>query len=134
MGDITQPNDSPFNFLIQNFKNFFGKVAIVNLLDAKIEKNEGAHTAYILAKKSLAELTRMAALAFAPHIRINAIAPGPVLRPRGKNDNYLKQVVDHTPLKRQVDTDDIAMSVSFLLNNPSVTGQILFCDSGSHLI
>ncbi len=125
--------EAPF-FLIQAFVNTFGKGAIVNILDTKIVKNEGIHAAYLLAKKNLAELTRMAALDFAPDIRVNGIAPGPVLPPSRKGNDYLEDVIAKTPLKRKVAVQDIAASVSFLLNNPSVTGQIIFCDSGSHLI
>ncbi|WP_462319218.1 SDR family oxidoreductase [Marinilabilia sp.] len=125
--------EAPF-LLIQAFKNHFGEGSVVNLLDTKIVSNEGTHAAYLLAKKSLAELTRMAALDFAPHIRVNGVAPGPVLPPPRKSADYLEGVIEKTPLKRQVDVSDIANSVSFLLNNSSVTGQIIFCDSGSHLV
>lgn len=125
--------DAPF-FLLQGFANTFGKGAVVNMLDTKVVKNEGGHAAYLLAKKTLAELTRMAALDFAPDIRINGVAPGPVLPPPRKGNDYLKDIVENTPLKKQVAVDDIASSVSFLLNNLSVTGQIIFCDSGSHLL
>ncbi|MFW5805998.1 MAG: SDR family oxidoreductase [Marinilabiliaceae bacterium] len=124
--------DAPF-FLMQAFKSFFGNGSIVNMLDSAIVKHEGSHAAYLLAKKSLADLTSMAALSFSPDIRVNGVAPGPVLPPPRKSPDYLKEVVEKTPLKRQVDVDDIAASVSFLLNNPSVTGQIIFCDSGAHL-
>lgn len=125
--------DAPF-FLMQAFKNIYGEGCIVNMLDTAIMKNEGSHAAYLLAKKSLANLTNMAALSFSPDIRVNGVAPGPVLPPARKSPDYLKDVVAKTPLKKQVDVDDIAASVSFLLNNPSVTGQIIFCDSGAHLI
>jgi pteridine reductase len=125
--------EAPF-FLMQAFVNAFGKGAVVNMLDTKVVKNEGGHAAYLLAKKSLAELTRMAALDFAPDVRINGVAPGPVLPPPGKGNDYLKGVIEQIPLKKQVAVDDIAVSVSFLLNNPSVTGQIIFCDGGAHLV
>lgn len=125
--------EAPF-LLMQTFKNQFGQGSVVNLLDTKIVKNEGTHAAYLLAKKNLAELTRMAALDFAPEIRVNGVSPGPVLPPPRKGADYLVDVIEKTPLKKQVDVNDIAYSVSFLLNNPSVTGQIIFCDSGSHLV
>ncbi|PWD98751.1 SDR family oxidoreductase [Marinilabilia rubra] len=125
--------EAPF-LLMQAFKNHFGEGSVVNLLDTKIVKNEGTHAAYLLAKKNLAELTRMAALDFSPVIRVNGVAPGPVLPPPRKSSDYLKDVVEKTPLKKQVDVNDIAFSVYFLLNNPSVTGQVIFCDSGSHLV
>ncbi len=124
--------EAPF-FLMQTFKNSFGKGAVVNMLDTKILKNEGTHAAYLLAKKNLAEATKMAALSFAPEIRINAVAPGPVLPPPGKNEDYFDKIVKETPLKIKTNLDDITQSVLFLLNNTSVTGQIVFCDSGLHL-
>ncbi len=125
--------EAPF-FLIQGFVNTFGMGVIVNMLDTKVVKNEGTHAAYLLAKKNLAALTRMAAMEFAPNVRVNGVAPGPVLPPPRKGNDYLRAVIEKTPLKRQVDVEDIAASVSFLLNNPSVTGQVVFCDSGSHLL
>ncbi|MDI3520707.1 MAG: pteridine reductase [Anaerophaga sp.] len=125
--------EAPF-FLLQSFRNSFNSGCVVNMLDAKITTNEASHAAYLLAKKNLEALTRMAALSFAPGIRVNAVAPGPVLPPSRKSDDYLKHVVDRTPLKRRVDTSDIAASVSFLLNSSSVTGQIIYCDSGLHLL
>jgi NAD(P)-dependent dehydrogenase (short-subunit alcohol dehydrogenase family) len=124
---------APF-FLLQSFRSFFNDGCIINMLDAKIATNEASHAAYLLAKKNLEALTKMAALSFAPSIRVNAVAPGPVLPPPRKSDEYLKHVIDKTPLKHKVDTADIAASVSFLLNNSSVTGQIIYCDSGLHLL
>ncbi len=120
-------------FLMQAFKNNSGNGNIVNMLDTNIVKNMETHAAYLMAKKNLEALTQMAALAWAPHIRVNGIAPGPVLPPPGEDQKHLEKVIDNTPLKQQVDTKDIAQTVSFLLNNPSITGQIIFCDSGAHL-
>ncbi len=120
-------------FLMQAFKNHTEHGSIINMLDTNVVKNMETHAAYLLAKKNLEALTQMAALAWAPHIRINGVAPGPVLPPPGQDQKHLEKVIDNTPLKRQVDTKDIAQTVSFLLNNPSITGQIIFCDSGIHL-
>ncbi len=120
-------------FLMQAFMKTFGRGSVVNLLDTAITGNSDTHAAYLLAKKNLEALTRMAALAWAPAIRVNGVAPGPVLPPPGKGQEHLKKVIDKTPLKRQVDVIDIAQTVSFLLNNPSITGQVIFCDSGAHL-
>ena len=57
---------------------------ILNLLDTNIVKNKTSHAAYLLTKKSLADMTKMAAVEFAPHIRVNGIAPGLILPPRGE--------------------------------------------------
>ncbi len=120
-------------FLMQAFKKTFGRGSVVNLLDTAITGNSDVHAAYLLAKKNMEALTHMAALAWAPDIRVNGVAPGPVLPPPGKGQEHLKKVIEKTPLKRQVGIIDIAQTVSFLLNNPSITGQTIFCDSGAHL-
>ena len=125
--------EAPF-YLLQSFKNSFERGCIINILDTKISTNEASHAAYLLAKKNLAALTSMAALSFAPDFRVNAVAPGPVLSPPRKNDDYLMGIAEKTPLKKKVELSDLASSVSFLLNTSSVTGQILFCDSGLHLL
>ncbi len=121
-------------FLMQAFKQRFPLGSVVNLLDTNVVNHIDTHAAYLLAKKALESLTKMAALAWAPAFRVNGVAPGPVLPPPGKGVEHLDQVIAKTPLKRQVGTLDIAQSVSFLLNNPSITGQVIFCDSGAHLI
>ncbi len=121
-------------FLMQAFKKRFRSGSVVNLLDTNIVNNSDTHAAYLLAKKGLESLTQMAALAWAPSFRVNGVAPGPVLPPPGEGADHLAQVVAKTPLKRQVDTQEIARTVSFLLNNPSITGQVIFCDGGAHLI
>src|SRR3989338_8191361 len=56
---------------------------IINILDTHITQNKSAFAAYLLSKKSLADFTKLAAVEFAPHIRVNAIAPGLILPPKG---------------------------------------------------
>lgn len=107
---------------------------IVNILDAAIVNSHTEHSAYLLAKKSLAELTKMSALEFAPLVRVNAIAPGPVLPVEGKSNDAFNTVVEQTPLKQEVTLDAMNMSLKYLIDNKNVTGQILYCDSGQHLI
>jgi pteridine reductase len=46
----------------------------------------------------------------------------------------LQRVAENTPLKSTVSLDNLADSAYFLVSNSSVTGQIIFCDSGAHLI
>ena len=71
---------------------------------------------------------------WAPNFRVNGIAPGPVLPPENSESEYFNQVVNNTPLKSQVSLESISSAVLYLINNKSVTGQIMFCDSGQHLI
>jgi NAD(P)-dependent dehydrogenase (short-subunit alcohol dehydrogenase family) len=106
---------------------------VVNIVDTKIATNETTHAAYLLSKKALGELTRMAALELAPAFRINAIAPGPVLPATGSNDSHFQKVVEQTPLRERVLVESILSALGFLMDNPNVTGQIIYVDSGSHL-
>ena len=106
---------------------------IINLLDTNIVKNKTSHVAYLLTKKSLADLTKLAAIEFAPHIRVNGIAPGLILPPRGETPQYLDRMAHNIPLRRKGDVSYIAQSVKFLLENDYLTGQFLFNDGGEHL-
>lgn len=124
--------NAPF-FLMKKFYNKFKRGVIVNILDTRITSNDSSYGAYSLAKKSLMNLTKMAAIEWAPFVRVNAVAPGPVLPPDGKDANHFYKVIDETPLKKQVDIQNLCESVYFLTLNDDVTGQILFCDGGAHL-
>jgi len=107
---------------------------IVNLLDRRIASLDASSVAYVLAKKALAEATRMAALDLAPGITVNGVAPGAILPPRGKGMKYLHDKAGPAPLKRQVMPEEIAEAVVFLLRSDSVTGQIVFVDGGQNLM
>ena len=69
---------APF-FLMKEFCNGIDRGSVVNILDNKIAFNQYHYAAYLISKKALADVTKMAALEFAPRIRLNAIAPGVVL-------------------------------------------------------
>jgi NAD(P)-dependent dehydrogenase (short-subunit alcohol dehydrogenase family) len=105
---------------------------VINILDAKIAKNKYGYAGYYLGKKGLAELTRMAALEFAPDFRVNGIAPGFVLLP---SDGSLTEadLPVRNPLKKKVDIESIINTVEFLIQNKDITGQIIFVDGGEHL-
>lgn len=106
---------------------------VVNFLDQEVAST-GSSGAYILSKKSLGSATMLAARQWAPNIRVNAIAPGPVLPPvHLKEGEGMKNVLKKVPLGRQVAMDDLCSACVFLVGNESVTGQVLFVDCGQHL-
>ena len=107
---------------------------IVNLLDRRVEGLDWRCTPYVLSKKALAELTRMAALELAPRFRVNAVAPGAVLPPPGKGSGRSRDRAGPVPLRRPCTPADIAAAVVFLLRSDSITGQIVFVDGGQHLL
>lgn len=120
--------------LSQQFARLCKKGTIINLLDTNVAQNTVTHTVYLLSKKALAEMTRLAAVELAPHIRVNGIAPGMILAPEGKPDSYLQKRVQTIPLKKKGDPKDIARTVQFLLETDFITGQIMFVDGGEHLL
>ena len=107
---------------------------IINILDTNIVKNKTAHTTYLLSKKSLYELTKLAAVSLAPHIRVNAIAPGLIFPPEGKGGWYLQQRAKSIPLKRKGSLPAITQAVQFLIENDYLTGQTIFVAGGEHLL
>ena len=107
---------------------------IINILDTHITDNRTAHAAYLLSKKALCELTKLSAVELAPHIRVNGIAPGLIFAPERAKPGYLEKLTGKVPLKKKGDVGQITQTIEFLMNNPYVTGQIIFNDGGEHLI
>lgn len=106
---------------------------IINILDTKITKNDFLYSAYTLSKKSLADFTLMSAVEFAPNIRVNGIAPGLILPPSGKNENYLNNMAKKIPLKKKGEISDVINAMEFILNNQYITGQIIYVSGGQQL-
>lgn len=120
--------------LIKAMARVYKKGEIINFLDTKTEKNYTPHLDYLLSKKLFRDFTLLAAVELAPHFRINAISPGLVLPPKGKDENYLLNLAKDIPLKTIGGLDDIIKAFRFLLESKFVTGQILYIDGGDHLI
>ena len=107
--------------------------AIVNFLDARIADYDREHAAYHLSKRMLYSLTKMMALEFAPLVRVNAVAPGLILPPPGKDESYLRRFVGSNPLRRIGTPEGVAAAVLFLLRSDFITGQVVYVDGGRHL-
>jgi pteridine reductase len=135
---------APF-MLCRDFAQFSKKAGnIINILDAKIYKNQTEFFLYLLSKRMLAGFTELLALELAPNIRVNGIAPGTILPPNitsnvkqpqdpSSEGKFSENLLNSIPLKKYGNTTYIIQSVLFLLNNEYVTGQILFADGGLHL-
>ncbi len=107
--------------------------AVVNILDTRISGYDIEYAGYSLSKIMLFHLTRMMALEWSPGIRVNAVAPGIILPPRGKGPAYLNKIRRRTLLDKHGDIKNITDSVLFLLKNDFITGETLFVDGGEHL-
>ena len=123
---------APF-FLSQNFAKIFEKGHIINLLDTNITRDRTKYFVYNLTKKMLSEFTKMAAVELAPDIRVNAIAPSPILPPSDKEKEFLERSLKSIPLKKWGSIQNIIQSIDFLLENDYLTGQCIFVDGGEHL-
>jgi pteridine reductase len=105
---------------------------IVNIVDIHALRPLKRHTVYSITKAGLAMLTRSLARELAPEIRVNGVAPGPVLWPEDEIDPSLKEeIIARTALKRPGSPEDVARAVAFFAKDaPYVTGQILAVDGG----
>jgi pteridine reductase len=105
---------------------------IINMVDIHAQRPLPEHTVYSIAKAGLATLTKSLARELGPEVRVNGIAPGPVLWPEHEMSPALQQeIISKTALKRQGSPDDIARAALFFAKDaPYVTGQILAIDGG----
>ena len=103
---------------------------VLNLIDSKVNQITPAFMSYTLSKLALEDVTRMTARACAPKLRVNAIAPGLVLRSGNQTDADFEKVHDQTPMQRGPTAEDIAEMAFALANAPSTTGQIMTVDGG----
>lgn len=124
---------APFS-LSRSFAEQVGGGSVVNFLDTRIRGYDWNHVAYIVSKHALELLTRMMALEFAPEVRVNAVAPGLILPPPGKDESYLEEMKHTVPLNRHGEAEDVAAAAIFLLQSTYITGQIIYVDGGRHLL
>ena len=106
---------------------------IINIIDQRIFNLTPFFMSYTISKSGLQTLTKTMAMRLGPNIKVNAIAPGPTIKSKRQTDKHFKNQVRSTILKKPVRSEDICDSVEFLINNNSVTGQIIAVDSGQNL-
>jgi pteridine reductase len=110
--------------------------AVVNITDIHAERPLAGYPLYCAAKAALLGLTRALAIELAPEVRVNAVAPGPILWPEEPDNMTFDEpervrIIDHTLLKQAGSPQDVARAVRFLFNDaPYVTGQVINIDGG----
>ena len=109
------------------------KGSIINMLDQRVTNITPYFLSYTISKVGLYAFTKNQALSLAPNIRVNAISPGPTLKSTRQNLKQFNERIKRTPLKNKVSLDDINDGINFLNKNQSVTGQVLYLDSGQNL-
>ncbi len=106
---------------------------VVNMIDQRIEKLTPEFMSYTLAKMGLWALTQTGAQALAPHVRVNAIGPGPTLQGVRQSAEHFAKQRAATILQRGANPADITAALGFFLDVPSVTGQFIAVDGGQRL-
>jgi len=110
-----------------------GDASIINVLDQRVFRPTPRFFSYTLSKSALHTATTTIAQALAPHIRVNAVAPGPTLpSPRQDAQAFARQA-QLVPLGRGPSPEDIAAAVLYLAHAASVTGVTIAVDGGQHL-
>jgi NAD(P)-dependent dehydrogenase (short-subunit alcohol dehydrogenase family) len=106
---------------------------IVNIVDWRATRPDPSHLVYTLTKSGLVALTRNLAVDLAPDVQVNAIAPGAVLAPPGRDRTYLDELADSIPLRRAGTPADVTDTLLYLLGSDFVTGEILHVAGGQQL-
>lgn len=106
---------------------------IVNLVDGSLHRPWAGYPAHTVSKAGLAALTEVLAKALAPAIRVNAVCPGPVLKPDDFDPARWQRLGEATLLKRTGSGYDVATAVRFLIENDYITGETLVVDGGERL-
>jgi NAD(P)-dependent dehydrogenase (short-subunit alcohol dehydrogenase family) len=107
--------------------------AIINMIDQRVWSLTPHFVSYTISKAGLWALTQTMALALAPHIRVNAIGPGPALpSPRQTQAQFARQS-ESVPLGHGTSPAEVARAAMNILGMPAMTGQMIALDGGQHL-
>ena len=106
---------------------------IINLIDQRVWNLTPFFTSYTVSKVALWGLTQSLALSLAPSVRVNAIGPGPTLPSIHQTEEQFKLKWEKQPLSRPVKIEEICRAVEFIIDAPSMTGQMIALDGGEHL-
>jgi len=106
---------------------------VINILDQRVLKPTPEFLSYGVTKAGLHWLTTTLAQGLAPHIRVNAVAPGPTLPSARQSKEQFERQFSSTVLGHGAQPQDIAAAVLYLIEAQAVTGQTIAVDGGQHL-
>lgn len=107
---------------------------VVHVTDIAAERPYRGYAHYTVSKAGLLALTRALAVELAPHVRVNAVAPGTVAFPPDFDEKARAETLARVPLAREGSPEDIARAVLFLCEAPYVTGQVINVDGGRSVV
>ncbi|WP_417256845.1 SDR family oxidoreductase [Celeribacter halophilus] len=119
--------------LMEEGERPLARAMAVNMIDQRVRKLTPQFMSYTLAKSALWTLTRTAAQALAPKVRVNAIGPGPTLKGARQSEADFENQQKATLLQRGATPEDVCAALHYLIGARSVTGQMICPDSGQHL-
>ena len=111
----------------------YARANIVNIIDQKVLNINPKFFTYTLAKMGLWNFTRLAAQELGPDVRVNAIAPGPILKAKHQTEHHFRKQRQSTLLRRGSDIEEITRVLQLILSSPGLTGQMISVDGGEHL-
>ena len=111
---------SPY-LLMREYKKRIGRGLIVNILDERITKTVPTFSAYSVSKVALEHVTKLAAVEWGQTVRVNGIAPGLILPPAGKDDEYLTRNAKTVPTQTHGNVADLTRALDYLMDSPSKT-------------
>lgn len=113
-----------------------GAPSVINIADLSGVQGWPSHVAHSVAKAGLIHLTRTAALALAPDIRVSAVVPGAILPAAGTEETSeeWRRAAARVPLSRTGDAASVSAAVLYLVGARFVTGEVLYVDGGEHLV
>jgi len=124
---------APF-LLMRDFAYYCEEGNIINILDQRVATVDPSASTYGFAKKSLRDAMEAAAVQRAPRIRVNAVAPGIVLPPRGVSAGNMDRLLRNVPMAQTSPPEEVADACLFLACASTITGQIIYVDGGMHLV
>ena len=104
--------------------------SVINIADLAAFQPWTDRPHHAVSKAALVHLTKIQARALAPHVRVNAIAPGSVLRPEGWSEERWQEIAHRAPLGRPGTPQDVVDAILYLAGARFVTGQVLTIDGG----
>ena len=106
---------------------------VINVLDNKIFALNPDYLSYTISKAALQCATETLAMAMAPHVRVNGIAPGITLESGGQGDISFQKGQKMSPIGKVSSVEDIIKAVFFIVNTTSINGHIITIDGGQKL-
>ncbi|MFA7396328.1 MAG: SDR family oxidoreductase, partial [Sphaerochaetaceae bacterium] len=107
---------------------------VINITDTQVQRPTISRPSYYLSKADLSYQVSLLAKTCAPYVRVNGVAPGPIIPMSEKDLPYFNKREELNPLHHLAKVEDVVQAVDFLICNQSITGVVIPVDAGEHLL